>query len=1010
MTYSVLRRIEELAFDHGDRVAMEEGPRRLTYAGLYEAIRRAGRQGLSRPAPGLVGINGRPSIEAGVGILGAMASGDVAVPVDGRLPLARQQALLAWCDTLSDQRDIAGIVADLDGKVPQPDPAGCIAPRLPRQAAYIAFTSGTTGEPKAIEGTMEGLDHFMAWQSGLVGSFCAAPRVSWLTPLSFDVMYRDLLLPLVTGGTLVIPDAEAGFNIASGWQWLTAERIDIAHVVPSIVSAWLASGDLPHLDVRALFFAGEPLTVPLVAALRRRYAGRVYNLYGPSEGTMAKFCRRIDDGCPTRGALYPVGRPIGDDVTFELAENGEIVLASPYLTNGYRRRDGAADPFPQVRPGWYAYRTGDRGEVVGGDLFLLGRLDTQMKINGIRIEAGEVERLAEACEGVTRAVAVKLSPPEAPGETLALFWQGAPDREPALREQLSDALHPAVMPSLYTHRASFPVTLNGKVDRKALAADAAALLAEGQADPGEALHGDPAERHVQQVISQVLRRPCGLDTDFIGLGGNSLMFGLIALQLETAFGIAIPQPRFYEAGTPRAIAAWFLANGGRLRRTGANADKGGAPASPEAAEGTYRPLTSRQQTIFDIFCKDIFGAAINMILQMPFRAAEAERLKRVLLRLIELNDCFHLRFRREGDTLLQALVPGGFGPGDFEEIEADDAEFDRRSTLFGERTFDLDGERPFRILLLTSPSGAGRLILSMHHLISDGMSREYIRRDIEDALAGAPVPVRGPFRSAIAAETGESRARAAAFWHAHIAGAPPMPRFVSGPDRKNLSARMLTVPLGVDHDALLAHARALNASVFPYLMAHFYRAMAAHSGASDLIIRVTTHGRYRPELLDTLGLLFSAVPLRIDGAGQGTPAIVAGLSRMLEAAREHQDVCFRDLARLVGEPDDEHVHPVTGVSFALDGYDVSEAMPAGLSLDAIPQVVRASLPHEALVFARTYSDGCVLRFLYRSKAFSDADIRAIAAHMRETILQELAEGARETFAAAEIGLRALQCS
>lgn len=1010
MTYSVLRRIEELAFGQGDRVAMEEGARQLTYAGLYEAIRRAGRQGLSRSARGLVGINGRPSIESGVGILAAMASGDVAVPVDGRLPLARQQALLDWCDALSDHQEIAGIVAELDGKAPKPDARGCIAPRAPRQAAYIAFTSGTTGEPKAIEGTMEGIDHFMAWQSGLVGSFCEVPRVSWLTPLSFDVMYRDLLLPLVTGGTLVIPDAEAGFNIASGWQWLTSERIDIAHVVPSIVSAWLTSGDLPKLDVKALFFAGEPLKVPLVAALRGRYGGRIYNLYGPSEGTMAKFCRLIDEDCPTNGTLYPVGRPIADDVTFELADNGEIVLASPHLTNGYRQRDGGADPFPQVRPGWYAYRTGDRGEVIGGDLFLLGRLDNQMKVNGIRIEAGEVERLAEGCEGVERAVAVKLSPPEVPGETLALFWQGAPDREPALRARLSDALHPAVMPSLYTHLASFPVTLNGKVDRKALVADAAALLAAGQGDLSGDIHGDPAERHVQKVISRVLRRPCGLDTDFIGLGGNSLMFGLIALQLETAFGIAIPQSRFYEAGTPRAIAAWLLANGGELREGTADGNEVQAPASFDVADGDHRPLTSRQQTIYDIFCKDIFGAAINMTLQMPFRAAEAERLKRVLLRLIELNDCFHLRFRRDGDTLLQTMVSNGFGPADFEEVTADDAEFDPLSTAFGERTFDLDGVRPFRILLLTSPSGAGRLVLSMHHLISDGMSREYIRRDIEDALAGAPVPVRSPFRAAIAAEAGESRARATAFWHAHIDGAPPMPRFVSGLDRRNLSARMLTLPLGVDHGALLARARALNASVFPYLMAHFYRAMAAHSGVSDLIIRVTTHGRYRPELLDTLGLLFSAVPLRINGAGQSTSTIVAKLSRMLEAAPGHQDVCFRDLARLVGEPEDEHVHPVTGVSFALDGYDVSEAMPAGLSLDARSQVIRASLPHEALVFARTYSDGCVLRFLYRSKAFSDSDIQSIAAHMRETISRELAEAESEDLAEIEMGRRAAQCS
>ncbi|WP_417768402.1 non-ribosomal peptide synthetase [Stappia sp.] len=573
MRFSVLRRIEETARAHGDLVAMEEGARRLTYAGLVECLRRAGRQGLAVSRPGLVGITARPSIEAGIGILAAMASGDVAVPIDERLPPARRQALLDWCDVAHDREAISAILADVAGTPPAPGAASCIAARAERQPAYVSFTSGTTGEPKAIEGTMEGIDHFMAWQSDLVGEWIDRPRVSWLTPLSFDVMYRDLLLPLCTQGTLVIPDGGAGFNIASGWHWLVGQGIDIAHVVPSIMGAWLAGGDLPRLPAAVLFFAGEPLKRRLVEDLKCRFSGRVYNLYGPSETTMAKFCRRIDDDCPTSGGLYPVGRPIDEAVAYELAKDGEVAIRSPFLTNGYRKKDGTVTPFPAASPGWRAYETGDRGEVIDGELYLLGRIDGQMKVNGIRIEAGEVERLAEGCAGIARAVVVKLMPPEAPHETLALFYQGAADREADLRAHLAARLHPAVVPTLFDALASFPVTINGKVDRRALAALAIGRFAaasgheagdEAGGEVGETPPGEAA-RHVQAVISKVLRRPCGMDTDFVGIGGNSLMSGLIALELEASFGIPLPQELFYRAGTPRAIARWLEENGGIYR-------------------------------------------------------------------------------------------------------------------------------------------------------------------------------------------------------------------------------------------------------------------------------------------------------------------------------------------------------------------------------------------------------------------------------------------------------------
>lgn len=985
MTFSVLRRIEETAWAHGDLVAMEEGERRLTYAGLVECIRRAGRQGLATERPGLVGINARPSIEAGIGILAAMASGDVAVPIDERLPPARRRALLGWCDVAHDREAISAILADAQGALPATGAASCIAARAERQPAYVSFTSGTTGEPKAIEGTMEGIDHFMAWQSDLVGGWIGRPRVSWLTPLSFDVMYRDLLLPLCTQGTLVIPDGGAGFNIASGWQWLAGQDIDIAHVVPSIMGAWLAGGDLPPLAASALFFAGEPLKLPLVDHLKRHYGGRIYNLYGPSETTMAKFCRRVDADCPTSGGLFPVGWPIDGQVAYELSDGGEVAIRSPFLTNGYRKKDGTVTPFPVASPGWRIYATGDRGEVIDGELYLLGRIDGQMKVNGIRIEAGEIERLAEGCAGIARAVAVKLEPPEAPHETLALFHQGTADCEADLRAHLAASLHPAVVPTLYGALDSFPVTINGKVDRRALVALATGRLAAASDHEAGGEVGEAAS-HVRAVISKVLRRPCGMDTDFVSIGGNSLMSGLIALELEASFGIPLPQDLFYRSGTPRAIARWLEENGGVFRPPVVEAKD--RPEHP--AQGRDWPLTSRQRTIYNIFCTQAVGAAINMILQMPFPPGAAERIREAVSRVIAGNDCFHLRFRQDAGGLRQYFVPTRCGPEDFETAEAREAEFDRLATTFTERAFDIETERPFRLLLLTAPSGAGRLVLSMHHLISDGMSREYIRRDIEDQLKGVAVAPRTPFSSVLALQGGGEKSRAVAHWLRHIRDAPPMKRFIAGPDRHDMSGRSLSVALGCDHAALLATAKEMKTGVFPYLMAHFYRAMAGHVGMDDLIIRVTTHGRYRPELLDTLGLLFSAVPVRLDCAAAPTREIVAYLDRLLEEAREHQDVGFEDLARLIGEPPDERVHPVTGISFALDGYDVSERMPAGLALAPRGGALRASLPHEMLAFARPYADGCALRFLYRTRAFSDDDILAIVSRMRKAIEGELA--------------------
>ncbi|AUG55748.1 hypothetical protein CSC3H3_23160 (plasmid) [Thalassospira marina] len=990
MTRSVLESIHETAIAQDHLIAIEDGDRKLTYGQLWTCMCLLGRQGLTTPHPGLIAICGRPSIETALGILAAFLSGDVAVPIDDRLPLSRREELAQWCDISYDKEEIVRITCDVAASPSMTCPPLSKIKREKRRPAYVAFTSGTTGVPKAIEGTMTGLDHFIAWQSRLIGQWVQNPRVSWLTPLSFDVMYRDLLLPLNNRGTLVIPDSQQDFNIAAAWNWLNDQKIDIAHVVPSIVGTWLNGRHSGPLSVKALFFAGEPLRQALISRLKENYVNRIYNLYGPSESTMAKFCRLIDDKCTPTDSLYPVGMPIDHDVSYVLSKDQEIIIRSAYLTNGYRQKDGTVAPFPSTSENCPEYHTGDRGRVIDGELYVLGRLDSQLKINGIRIEASEIESLAERYPGIRRTAAVKLAPPDSTVEIIVLFYQGDLERKDKMRKLLAEHLHPAVVPTAYLPIADFPLTLNGKIDRQKLKERAAT---EHLMDDPSSIKGtgteecDNFEQRVQEIMSSILRYPCRLDTDFLDIGGNSLMFGLITLELHSTFGLTMPQQEFYNSGTPRSVAAWLRQNGASVK-VSASAPSEPTPTSNRSATGPW-PLTPRQQTIHDIFHNELFGSGMNMILQVPVAADQMERVKAVVSQIVAQNDCFHLNFRYRHGKLYQYLSPPDFRINDIDVIEAPCVDHDRLSAEFATRPFDLAEEKPFRVRLLKDSAGTGRLLFLMYHLISDGMSQEYLRRDILDGISGNPIPLRNHYSPSLQSEQRALSDRILPFWKEHLDGAMPTARFISPQHITNVSARCMTVALASDYDRLMGHLRTLNSSIFPYLLSHFYRALAKHAAKADLIIRVTTHGRDKPELADVMGCIFSAVPVRLNCAGWPTKQIVDYINNHLDTARMYQDLCFQKLAQALGEKQDIHLHPLTGISFTLDGFDITENMPASQSKSPQIETMNAKLPHELRAIARPYRNGCILKFVYRAKAFTDEDILAISSAMQGAIAGEL---------------------
>ncbi|GAB6041223.1 non-ribosomal peptide synthetase [Endothiovibrio diazotrophicus] len=328
--------ISEWAGRTPEQTAVAHGTRQWSYRELVagaEAIAHTLRaNGLA--AGEVVAIHGERSFGLVAALLGVLYGGGVVLLLDPRLPRRRrermqQQAqarqLLRVGEDEEEQQWLAErfprmVSVPSDAPLPSPTPAAPL-PSVPAEApAYLFFTSGSSGEPKGILGNHRGLSHFLHWQRE---TFAIEPadRFGQLTALSFDVVLRDILLPLVSGATLVLPTEADEMGGEAILRWLAEQRITRTHSVPSLVQSWLASAppEVSPAQLRTLFLAGEPLTAQLVRQWRERFpeAGEIVNLYGPTETTLAKSFYRVPQGALP--GIQPLGTPLPETQLLVLA-------------------------------------------------------------------------------------------------------------------------------------------------------------------------------------------------------------------------------------------------------------------------------------------------------------------------------------------------------------------------------------------------------------------------------------------------------------------------------------------------------------------------------------------------------------------------------------------------------------------------------------------------------------------------------------------------------------------
>lgn len=335
---------------------------------------------------------------------------------------------------------------------------------------YIMFTSGSTGEPKGVPITFENVESYVRGVSSL-HRFTSDDVFAQIPDLAFDLSVHDLMVCWFYGGRLVsVPSGAAGFAP----RFIRKYGCTITAMVPSAaaqskINGLLAPGTMPSL--RASFFCGEPLSGPLAKSWAEAAPNVVvYNLYGPTEATCAVSAFAFDPAEHADFPTLPLGKPWGDQ-RMALSESGEIMLSGPQLAPCYLNDPArTAEKFPAV-DGRRWYLTGDRGSYDDAHGYLyLGRLDSQIKLRGYRVELGDIEAHLRAVTGTDFAaiVPVDKAGPSSYNQLVA-FVCGSDVGEPEISGRLKELLPPYMMPNRVIAVASMPQNANGKIDRGALA-------------------------------------------------------------------------------------------------------------------------------------------------------------------------------------------------------------------------------------------------------------------------------------------------------------------------------------------------------------------------------------------------------------------------------------------------------------------------------------------------------------------------------------------------------------
>ncbi|MFH9850990.1 amino acid adenylation domain-containing protein, partial [Streptomyces sp. NPDC017246] len=882
-----------------------------------------------------------------VGLLAALKTGAAYLTLDMKAPEQRLRAVLDDCRPAAVLTDTAhhpllgevhsgrALVLDAEdtgrllAAAPETDltDADRVRPLDPRHPAYVVYTSGSTGTPKGVVMPMGSLMNLLAWHTG---TYCGGvgTRTAQFCAVSFDFAVQEILQALVVGKTLVLPEEETRLDAYELASWIARYGVNELFAPTLVIDAVLAAAadTGERLDsLTDLFQGGEQfrLSGDLRAFCSTGWRRMAHNIYGPAEVAAITSSTLPADIDEWPGSA-PIGEPVWNATVHVLDERlrpvapgvrGELYIGGGQMARGYQGRpDRTAERFvasPFGPAGSRMYRTGD---IVrwnsAGELEFLGRSDHQIKIGGFRVEPGEVEAvLAEHPAVETAAV---LTRQDTPGTVRLVAYvvpaelqEGAdPDLARTLRTHIAGHLPHYMVPSAVVVLPELPLTANGKLDRAALPAPAAATGDTG----GEGPRTD-REKTLCGLFSDVLGvADVGIDDGFFDLGGDSIMSIQLVGRARRA-GLELSVRDIFEHRTVAALAHVVTES------TGAVAEEPGAGLG----EVPHTPINHWLLDRAD----DLDAFHMSAVLQAP-AGLRPDHLARSVQTLLDHHDALRARLTPGPDRRMEIPEPGTVdAAGVIRHVDAGGLDEEALTTLAraeGEAArdrLDLAAGRVVQAVHVDrGPGTPGLLLLVVHHLVIDGVSWRILVPDLAEAHE-AVAAGRAPELQAVgtslrrwAQRLTEEAAKPAwaadaAWWQTVLRTPDPrLGRRALDPARDThaTSGRIeTTLPSDITEAVLTRVPAAFHAEVNDVLLTAFTLAWTRWRAGGGLLLDLEGHGREEhlvdgADLSRTVGWFTNLYPVRLDTgpadlaeAFAGGPAAGTALKTVKEQLRAVPD-------------------------------------------------------------------------------------------------------------------------
>ncbi|CAM2068743.1 Amino acid adenylation domain-containing protein [Sulfidibacter corallicola] len=969
----------------------------------------------------------------------------------GWIQLDRAGPIGADFEAYLDRAGLAGRLRIADDGLPRqwddrPCTSGLQPPELeigPKDPAILTFTSGSTGKPKGVLGRHGSLTHFLPWTAR---TYDLRPddRFSMLSGIAHDPLQRDIFTPLCLGASLFVPSPE-DFGPDRLAAWMRAREISVALVTPPMVHI-LAENREPVLlpALRRVFLTGDRLLGRHVTALRGLAPDvRIVNFYGATETQRSvagylvpdDYARDPEDR-EAREAVLPLGRGTGDGVqvlvlnrAMGLAgvdELGEIHIRGPHLAAGYlddpdlTRARFLASP-ASVDPDDRIYKTGDLGRFrADGHLVFADRMDSQIKIRGFRVEPAEIEARLMAYPGVKQALVLARPGGSGTQRDLAAFmvpddtavsWLDDPVAAGAARRRIylhvTEVLPSYMIPGSLIFLAQLPLTLNRKIDRKALVTmDWDHPGIRGGVEGASALPGTATERELVCLWEDLLNlSPVGVDDDFFILGGHSLLAVQLAARVRDRFGVSVALGAVFDAPRLSDFAEFID------RRVADQGGSGHVLPHVEIAHDEPRParlpLSFSQERLFFLHRLHDMGTAYLIPAMLEVQGALDERaLAQAFQALVDRHEALRTRFDAEDgvayqivdappsatDAVLRVVDLATEGP-------VDTAIALERARVELARPWSLSEERPIRAALYRTGEDRSLLLFAMQHIVSDGWSMGVLLREVTELYRAfsqgrepelAPLPLQYADYALWQRRTwdGAFLAREVDWWRNRLAGAPALlelPVDRPRPPVQRFHGAALRFPLGAELvDPLRDLGRDQGATLFMVLLGGFAALLSRWSGQRDVVIGTPVANRDDARLEHLIGFFVNTLALRFDL--EDDPSVRQWVTRVRRTCLEalaHQGVPFE---RLVAElqPRRQPAHaPLFQVMFVFHNQPMREVSLPGLRFEPVQRVLAETKFDVTLSLAESESGGGLDAVLeYNTDIFDASSMTCMIAHLQ----------------------------